>query len=73
MVLNMLTTTAMIKLGYVKGNKMVDMQLSNNKLVQRGINMIMTELKVSEEEAKKLLNTYKNVRSAIKNYTHGNK
>ena len=54
------------------GNKMVDMQLSNNKLVDRGTKMIMTELNIPKEEAKNLLNTYKNVRSAIKNYKNGN-
>ncbi|PKQ46000.1 N-acetylmuramic acid 6-phosphate etherase [Confluentibacter flavum] len=73
MVLNMITTTTMIQLGHVKGNKMVDMQLSNNKLVDRGTKMIMAELNIPQEEAKKLLATYKNVRLAIKNYHHGNK
>lgn len=73
MVLNMISTATMIQLGHIKGNKMVDMQLSNNKLVDRGIKMIMSELKVSEEEARELLNTYKNVRSVIQNHIHGNK
>ncbi|CAH8283781.1 N-acetylmuramic acid 6-phosphate etherase [Mariniflexile fucanivorans] len=72
LVLNMITTTTMIQLGHIKGNKMVDMQLSNNKLVDRGTKMIMTELNISEEEAKNLLQTHKNVRSAIKNYNNGN-
>lgn len=72
LVLNMITTTTMIQLGHIKGNKMVDMQLSNNKLVDRGTKMIMTELNISQEKAKDLLNTYKNVRSAIKNYKDGN-
>lgn len=72
LVLNMITTTTMILLGHIKGNKMVDMQLSNNKLVDRGIKMIMSELNVSEDKAKALLNTYTNVRSAIKNYRNGN-
>ena len=72
LVLNMITTTTMIQLGHIKGNKMVDMQLSNNKLVDRGTKMIMTELNVSEKEAKALLNTHKNVRSAIKSYKNGN-
>lgn len=72
LVLNMITTTTMIHLGHVKGNKMVDMQLSNNKLVDRGTRMIMNELKIPEEEAQKLLDTYKNVRLAIKNYKIGN-
>lgn len=68
LVLNMITTTSMIQLGHIKGNKMVDMQLSNNKLVDRGTRMIMTELNISSEKAKKLLNTHKNVRLAIKHY-----
>lgn len=73
LVLNMITTAAMIQLGHIKGNKMVDMQLSNNKLVDRGVRMIMEELNVSENEAQKLLNEYQNVRLAIKNYSDGNK
>ncbi|MEN3324609.1 N-acetylmuramic acid 6-phosphate etherase [Mariniflexile soesokkakense] len=72
LVLNMITTTTMVQLGHVKGNKMVDMQLSNNKLVDRGTKMIMAELNIPEEEAKNLLNTHKNVRTAIKNYKNGN-
>ncbi|MCH4553035.1 N-acetylmuramic acid 6-phosphate etherase [Aestuariibaculum lutulentum] len=71
LVLNMITTSTMIQLGHIKGNKMVDMQLSNNKLVDRGTKMIMAELNISEDEAKTLLNTYKNVRTAIKNYNNG--
>ncbi len=69
-VLNMISTTAMIKLGRVKGNKMIDMQLSNNKLVERGIKMIIETLNVSKQEATELLNKYKNVRSAIENHTY---
>lgn len=65
MVLNMISTATMIQLGRVKGNKMVDMQLSNNKLVERGIKMIQSELEISEEEAKQLLEKHKNVRTAI--------
>jgi N-acetylmuramic acid 6-phosphate etherase len=72
MVLNMITTATMIKLGHVKGNKMVDMQLSNNKLVDRGVRMIMNDLNVSQEIAQQLLNKYQNVRLAIKKYTDGN-
>ena len=68
MVLNMLTTSTMILLGKVKGNKMVDMQLSNDKLVNRGINMIANELQIDKEKAAKLLAKYKNVRNAILNY-----
>lgn len=65
LVLNMITTTTMIQLKKVKGNKMVDMQLSNNKLVDRGIKMIMNELNVSQEEASKLLQEHKSVRQSI--------
>jgi len=68
LVLNMITTATMIQLGKIKGNKMVDMQLSNHKLVNRAINMIVKELNVSQEEAQKLLEKYKNVRGAIQNY-----
>ena len=72
LVLNMISTTVMIKLDKVKGNKMVDMQLSNNKLVERGIQMLVKELNVSFEEAQNLLERHKNVRTAIKNYSNGN-
>ncbi len=70
LVLNMITTSTMIQLGHVKGNKMVDMQLSNNKLVDRGAKMIMKEIQVSEDKALELLNQYKSVRNAIKNYNN---
>jgi N-acetylmuramic acid 6-phosphate etherase len=65
LVLNMISTAAMIQLGRVKGNKMVDMQLTNHKLVNRGVKMIMDELKVSEQEASDLLSRFGNVRKAI--------
>lgn len=68
LVLNMISTAVMIQLGKVKGNKMVDMQLSNNKLVKRGIQMLMTELSISYKEAKELLDKYGNVRNAINNF-----
>lgn len=71
LVLNMISTTVMIQLGRVKGNKMVDMQLSNNKLVDRGLRMIMSELSISEIEAKGLLEKHKNVRNAINNFKNG--
>lgn len=71
LVLNMITTSTMIQLGKVKGNKMVDMQLSNNKLLDRGEKMLMKELKISMEEAQRLLDKYKNVRLAIKKYNNG--
>ncbi len=69
LVLNMISTTTMIQLGKVKGNKMVDMQLSNNKLVDRGAKMIMDALQISEEKAIKLLLKYHSVRNAIANYS----
>lgn len=72
LVLNMITTTTMIQLGHIKGNKMVDMQLSNNKLVDRGTKMIMSEFNIQQEEAQHLLNKHKSVRLAIQNYKHGN-
>jgi N-acetylmuramic acid 6-phosphate etherase len=71
LVLNMISTATMIQLGRVKGNKMVDMQLSNHKLVGRGVQMIVDELQISQEEAAALLNEHKNVRKAIEAY--GNK
>jgi len=68
LVLNMITTTTMIQLGKVKGNKMVDMQLSNSKLVDRGVKMIMGEIPVSYEEGLELLNTHGSVRKAVNYY-----
>ncbi len=65
LILNMISTAVMIQLGRVKGNKMVDMQLSNNKLVNRGIKMLMSELNIPFEEAETLLNKYGSVRKAI--------
>ncbi len=68
MVLNMISTSVMIKLGRVKGNKMVDMQLSNDKLVGRGTRMIVEELNISEDEASKLLLQHKSVRKVLAVY-----
>ena len=68
LVLNMITTAAMIQLGKVKGNKMVDMQLTNYKLVRRGIGMIMEEINVSEAEAEALLQKEGSVRKAVEWY-----
>lgn len=65
LVLNMISTTVMIKLGKVKGNKMVDMQLSNDKLVDRGTQMIMKELDVDYSTANNLLLKYGSVRKAV--------
>ena len=68
LVLNMISTSVMIKLGKVKGNKMVDMQLSNNKLVDRGTKMIMKEIGVDYKTANDLLDKYGSVRNAVDNY-----
>jgi N-acetylmuramic acid 6-phosphate etherase len=66
LILNMISTSVMIQLGRVKGNKMVDMQLSNNKLVDRGTRMIMKELpNLTYEEANALLEKYGSVRTAV--------
>lgn len=65
LVLNMVSTAVMIKMGRVKGNKMVDMQLTNNKLVHRGVKMIMDEINVDEKQATALLKKHGNVRRAI--------
>lgn len=68
LILNMISTCVMIQLGRVKGNKMVDMQLSNNKLIDRGIKMVMNELSIDEKTASALLNNFGNVRAAIEAY-----
>ncbi|MDT0554302.1 N-acetylmuramic acid 6-phosphate etherase [Urechidicola vernalis] len=68
LILNMISTATMIKLGKVVGNKMVDMQLSNEKLVNRGTEMIMDELKIEASIANELLLKYGSVRNAINNY-----
>ncbi|MEZ4779652.1 MAG: N-acetylmuramic acid 6-phosphate etherase [Flavobacteriaceae bacterium] len=72
LVLNMLSTTVMIQLGKVKGNKMVDMQLSNHKLVDRGTRMIMDALDILEDEAAFLLKKHGSVRKAIEAYNERN-
>ncbi len=63
--LNMISTSVMIRLGKVKGNKMVDMQLTNEKLVNRALNMIIDELNISPDEAQSLLDAHGSVRAAI--------
>jgi len=68
MVLNMISTVAMIGLGRVKGNKMVDMQLSNTKLVDRGVRMIMSELNIEESKATELLKKHGSVRAALNSF-----
>tara|TARA_B100000900_G_scaffold373299_1_gene353756 strand:- start:18 stop:836 length:819 start_codon:yes stop_codon:yes gene_type:complete len=72
LILNMITTTAMIQLGHVKGNKMVDMQLSNDKLVIRGTKILMNELQIEAGKAKALLIKHQSVRAAINAYENGN-
>lgn len=65
LVLNMISTAVMIRLGKVKGNKMVDMQMTNEKLVHRAIRMIVEEIGVSPDEAESLLEEFGSVRGAI--------
>jgi N-acetylmuramic acid 6-phosphate etherase len=65
LVLNMISTTIMIQLGHVKGNKMVDMMLTNNKLINRAERMIIEELAVSKAEASRLLKKYGSVRKVV--------
>ncbi len=72
LILNMISTSTMIKLGHVKGNKMVDMQLSNAKLVDRGTRMIMDETKIEDYElAKSYLIKFGSVRRAVDAYNSG--
>ena len=68
LILNMISTSLMIKLGRVKGNKMVDMALSNSKLVDRGVRFVSDELKIGYSEAEKLINKFNSVREAIEKY-----
>jgi N-acetylmuramic acid 6-phosphate etherase len=65
LVLNMLTTSTMIRLGKVKGNKMVDMQLTNSKLYQRGVKIIVRETGIDEKLAEALLKQYRSIRKVI--------
>src|SRR5690554_8003244 len=68
LVLNMISTATMIKIGRVKGNKMVNMQLTNQKLIDRGTRMIIDELSINYEQAKNLLLLHGSVKLAIDNY-----
>ena len=65
LVLNMISTTVMIQLGRVKGNRMIDMQLSNHKLEERGTHMVMEMLSIEEEQAEKLLKEQGSVRKVL--------
>lgn len=67
LILNMISTSVMIKLGKVFGNKMVDMQLSNSKLQQRAVEMLMSLSQLNMNEAQVLINKYGNVRLALQN------
>lgn len=69
LILNMISTSLMIKLGHVKGNRMVDMQLSNNKLVDRGAKMIQEALNIPYDDALGLLKKHGSVRSAVESYS----
>jgi N-acetylmuramic acid 6-phosphate etherase len=72
LVLNMISTATMVRLGKVKGNKMFDMQLSNEKLVDRGSRMIAEETGLSYEESKRMLLLYGSVRAAINEFNKSN-
>ncbi|WP_341200242.1 N-acetylmuramic acid 6-phosphate etherase [Croceibacter atlanticus] len=65
LILNMISTSVMIKLGYVKNNRMVDMQLSNNKLIERAIKMVVENTNCTQEKARTLLTKYESVREVI--------
>ena len=65
LILNMISTTLMIKMGRVKGNKMVNMQLTNKKLIERGTRMIVEELNITKEKAREILIKYGSVKSAL--------
>lgn len=69
LILNMISTAVMVKLGRVVGNKMVDMQLSNNKLVDRGAKMVMEQTGLGYEEAKALLLEQGSVRGAVLSFS----
>lgn len=72
LVLNMISTSVMIQLGRVKGNKMVDMLLSNHKLVDRGTRMIMDELGIDYSLANTLLKEHGSVRKAVETFNKNN-
>jgi len=73
MILNMISSTVMIKLGRILDNKMIDMKLSNNKLYDRAIRIVETILSIDKDSAKDLIYKYKNIRLAIKNYKSNDK
>lgn len=65
LILNMISTSVMIKLGRVKDNKMVDMQMSNTKLRDRAAKMVIEQLNISYDEASRLLEKYGSVRGVL--------
>lgn len=65
MILNMVSTGAMIRLGRVEDNKMVNMQLTNEKIIERGTRMLMENSKLSEDKARQMLLKYKSVKKAL--------
>lgn len=74
LVLNMISTAVMIRLGHVKGNRMVDMELTNSKLVDRGTRMIMDETGITDYEmARELLLAHGHVREAVEAYRSDSK
>ena len=70
LILNMISTISMILLGHVRGNKMVDMQLTNSKLNKRAREIVIKELNVDLKKADELIIKHKNVRSAIDNFNN---
>ena len=68
MILNMISSASMIKLGHIMGNKMIDIQMTNNKLKKRAVNILKNTLKIDNITAKKLLKENKSVRLSIKNW-----
>ena len=68
LILNMITTSSMIQLGRVKGNKMIDIQMTNTKLVDRATRILMEELDIDRKTAGALIDEHKSIRDAIKNY-----
>jgi N-acetylmuramic acid 6-phosphate etherase len=71
MILNMISTSLMIKLGKIKGNKMVDMQLTNDKLLERGAKMVAMETKLDLNSAKTYLLKHGSVRLAVNAFKSG--
>ena len=65
LILNTISTTLMIKLGRVKGNKMIDMQLAHNKLINRAEKILMKELEIDLKKAQSLLRKNKSVRKSL--------